>query len=294
MNQQTLIQALPGGESRFLPCYPGAKSKQSYRDAIFNGRFEWHSVVEPFCGTGATALYARAQSRFLGEAAHDVNAIWQAWLDGEWPQLRNRVRWYQQGSPDTAWDAAWEEYHNPGSRNGLAAASLVLRKLCFGGVLRTNSRGRLNVTWSPHKVAAFRSWYCHAPEPMAGTVVTPSWQTALEQWSQSDPGDSLVLIDPPYWDPGSACTASYGNHSPQSVQHRDDCINAAQLAANQPSAKRIVVCNYASEELHWAMTDLAAETKRSLLWQDFGRLNQMNNAHGDGDVKLTERFWILE
>jgi hypothetical protein len=42
------------------------------------------------------------------------------------------------------------------------------------------------------------------------------------------------------------------------------------------------------------MTDLAAETKRSLTWRDFGRLNQMNNAHGDGDVKLTERFWILE
>lgn len=311
MSQAELIPQVVGGYIPFIPVYPGNKSKSTYRSWIFGKRFQWGAVLEPFCGTGATSLYARCDRRFIGEAAPDVWSIWQCWLDGNWDAVQWEIQEYRKMAPDVAWHRATWVYEKPDPhietlgrcRIELAAASLVIRKLAFGGVVRHNKAGQLNVTWSSHKLSAFHNWQAPAPAPFPGWKLTKDWRDAVEWWQEADIADSLILLDPPYYlpyAPGTErggtglMTPAYRGHQPHSEECLALTLDPLRMVATNPNAKRIVVCNYFSPRLQIEIEAIAHATGRMLSHHDFGAMNQMNRGHGQPKVKAIERFWILE
>lgn len=280
-----LFSVMPGGWKPFIPVYPGNKAHARYRKVIFGGRFQWGAIVEPFAGTGSTALYGRTESRILAESAPDVRAIWSAWVEGDWGYVQDGIRSYQRMPTQEAWDTAKAVYAQHQGLQ-LAAASLVLRKLAFGGVIRHGANGELNVSWHESKAMSFRQWKAPAPHATGKVML---YDDALQCLRESPEDDALVVIDPPYWLPGTGrMTPAYRAHTP----HGDDtfalCVDALVLAL--PWAKRIVVCNYESPQLHEAILALAPHAK----WVDFGVMDRMNNGNGEAKVKANERFWVIE
>jgi len=296
------LSLFSGGWEPFIPVYPGNKRKRKYRAAIFDGDLCWGSIVEPFCGTGSTALYGYTNYRFLGESAPDVRAIWESWLSGQWHKVRESVRFAATLDPQHAWDTAKELYEITEKPVQLAAASLILRKLAFGGVIRHNTQGKLNVTWSSHKVEAFRNWAVSAPPVCPGITLRDSWEGAIAAWQDLECQKSLVVIDPPYWlpyAPGTErrgtglMTPAYAGHRPHDDETLALCLEPLRQVASNPNAARIVVCNYYSDLLNTEIANIANRHNRRFTWKNFGVMEGLNH-NKKQRVQAIERFWILQ
>lgn len=315
MTQMELLAPLPTGKwDPFISVYPGNKGDSTYRSHIFGERFQWGAVLEPFCGTGATSLYARCDRRFLAESAPDVRAIWQAWIDGQWHEVVGRIRDYQRCPVPETWAYAKGVYHDSRCPLNLAAASLVLRKLAFGGVIRHNRKGRLNVTWNPSKIPAFLNWDPVAPPPPSGISLTHDWKEAVLRWEAAKIPETLVLLDPPYYLPYKAgterrgtglMTPAYRDHRPHSEECLKLTLDPLRIITPNPNAKRIVVCNYYSDRLQTEIVAIARATGRMLVSTpgipckveqgiDIGVMGHMNRGNGKPRVKAVEKLWILE
>lgn len=290
-----------------IPIYPGSKRLRMYRQVIFGDRYQWDAVLEPFVGGGATSLYAWANHRFIADVAPDILSIWRAWIDGHWGKVREAIADYQAISktdPQAAWDKAKARYELlalPGVE--LAVVSLVLRKLAFGGVLRTNADDELTVSPHSSKVKPFLNWKSNPPAPGPGWTVKTSWQDAVEAWREAGiVGDTLVLLDPPYYlpyGPGTErrgtglMTPAYPGHKPHSDETWGLATNPIAAVAKDPRATRIVIFNYYSYELDQAIGAIAGITNRSLKDYNFERMSRMNNGNGKAKVKANEYAWVM-
>ncbi|MGA1476743.1 MAG: hypothetical protein ACO4AI_16585 [Prochlorothrix sp.] len=288
------MELFTGGWDPFIPVYPGSKSWGRYRKAILGGSPFWGAVVEPFCGTGSTALYACTEHRYLGESEPDVRAIWYCWRIGQWRDVQKLVGAAQgtvlEKGAQEAWDWAKSQYEadrcDPVS---LAAASLVLRKLAFGGVIRRNRSGRVNVTWNQDKIASFLNWECRAPEPPTTGIISisNSWECCIEAWLSDGPANSLILIDPPY---AVGSGPAYGGHNPNDTETLALALDPLRAVVDNPKATRIVVCNYWSEFLDRGIRTMAGS--RIVTGIPMGAMTTMNR-RGTAATMQNEYFWVL-
>lgn len=308
LDQQALFQVTPGGWAPFIPVYPGNKAHSNYRKIIFGGQFVWDAIVEPFAGTGSTALYGRTERRYLGESSNDVRAIWNVWDRGDWGAIQQEIRDYQRmDSPVHAWDVAKGIYEDTidytddelgeWSSLSLAVASLVLRKLAFGGVIRHSRDGELNVSYHESKFPAWQRWKAYAPHPTGVIEIRRDWLCCLRSMPRGLGKNVLTLIDPPYYlpyAPGTerrgtgAMTPAYGNHEPHEGGTLHLCLGAVEYALKYPG--RIVVCNYLSNEMHNGILAMAPHAT----WTDVGTMKRMNNGNGEPRINAVERLWVIE
>jgi site-specific DNA-adenine methylase len=266
--------------SLFSPAV-GSKSRTSkypiddYRD--------YEVVVEPFAHAGPIAIErllnfgkpTGVRRAIVADSDISVNTIWKTWID---PQARKEcdeiLSRYSQIISDFARNTTrqafksnpfWgniERAFNDSLQGHLsygqsAAYSLLVRKLVFGGVVRCNKEGKLNVGLSWDKLQSFVNWKhsWHQLDELCEVSVFNNYEEAL---FDIDGRTALVLIDPPYWLPRKGMTQAYTSHDPIADETFKMAVNGVRHAIeNSYKDSRIVHTNYWSRPMQLAMEEIS-------------------------------------
>lgn len=175
-----------------------------------------------------------------------------------------------------------------------AAAYLTLKRLVFGGILRTNKQGKLNVALSQDKLQSYleNPSYEWPDNGIERLDIHHGWERAVQALADSDYTNALVTIDPPYYSPerwtetrkdgtqrASKMTAAYPGHNPQSADELALCVDCLDAVLATGKAGRIVVFNYWSKILDDMLQDALIKYQRfDFHFSRIGYLGGMNNA----------------
>jgi len=309
--------------SALVPRYPGSKRLYDFNDCG-----DYDSVIEPFTGSGITSLKLMSQgarSLFWADTDPTMRAIYHVWVNSELhdqfysylEEFRSSFcreplecdrAWTQPLERDRAWiqlkdtfDAADISY--PAK---LAATSLCLRKLTFGGVVRASANGKLNVTYCKGQLDELKKWRYQLPIAPPILSISQSWEGSFKKLEKSGCERTFCLIDPPYWLPlyetdeelkkirrqSGTMLPCYLEHKPHDRATLDLCVDALKSALSSQKIKRIVITNYFSEELDNAIAALCDEFKKPLTTKTVGKLDGINR----GRVATTqnkEAIWSI-
>jgi site-specific DNA-adenine methylase len=304
-----------------VPRYPGSKRLYDFDD-----RANYDSVIEPFTGSGITSLKLMnrgARSLFWADTDPTMRAIYRVWID---KSLHDLFYSYLEGfrssffkeRPDASiesdQDEAWSQLKDvfDGADDSdparLAAASLCLRKLTFGGVVRASSNGRLNVTYCKGQLDELKKWRYKLPiaPPFLNLSISQSWEGSFKELEKSNCERAFCLIDPPYWLPlheadghlkkarrqTGTMTPCYLGYKPHDRATLDLCVDAVKIALSSSKIKRIVVTNYFSEDLDGAIASLCEEFKKPLSVKTVGRLDGINRGRV-ATTQNSEAVWSI-
>ena len=316
-----------------LSPFVGSKGSKKYR-AIHDGG-DYDCIYEAFTGGGGfTLLHPNAPRALFGaDADPAVRAAWLAMHDDKTRTIAaDRIAWWTQQfqgvsleQAQRSWRVLREEFNwggHPATRGKTrlayyAAASIVIRRLCFGTVLRTANQPsttfhgkklhRLNIALSykaekgKSKLESFQGWQHQWPTPLDHCTITTHFNTSAIALKHSHYQSAIAVIDPPYWvpyEPGTnrrgtgAMTAAYPGHKPSDDREFGLCIDAINAAFATGKVKRAVVFNYVSGRLDQAIRIAAKRWNMPCHFSNLGPLGNMNNAqqkHG----RFDEGVWEL-
>jgi len=299
--------------SALVPRYPGSKRLYDFNDCG-----DYDSVIEPFTGSGITSLKLMSQgarSLFWADTDPTMRAIYRVWVNSElhdqfYIHLEEfRSSFFRESlERDRAWIQLKDTFDaaDTSSPAKLAAASLCLRKLTFGGVVRASANGKLNVTYCTGQLDELEKWRYRLPIAPSTLSISQSWEGSFKELEKSVCDRAFCLIDPPYWLPlyeanedlkkvrrqTGTMTACYLNHKPHDRATLDLCVDAVRTALSIQKIQRIVITNYFSEELDSAIAALCDEFKKPLTIKTVGKLDGINR----GRVATTqnkEAIWSI-
>lgn len=299
--------------SALVPRYPGSKRLYDFNDC---GNYD--SVIEPFTGSGITSLKLMSQgarSLYWADTDPTMRAIYRVWVNSKLhDQFYIHLEEFRSSffrkpiERDLAWDYLKDTFDaaDTSSPAKLAAASLCLRKLTFGGVVRASANGKLNVTYCKGQLDELKKWRYQLPIAPPTLSISQSWEGSFKELEKSDCERTFCLIDPPYWLP--LCKADedlkkvrrqagtmlpcYLGHKPHDRATLNLCVDAVRTALSSQKIQRIIVTNYFSEELDSAIAALCDEFKKPCTIETVGKLDGINR----GRVATTqnkEAIWSI-
>ena len=298
--------------------YPGSK-KDWHKYPVWDER-SYDCVIEPFIGAGHFShrmlANGRVKDAFVADIDPAVNIVWCLWASDAGCLDRMHVDlWANQIANDIkahfeihglegvqSWLEDLSKWLWGGDRGNLAIASVLLRKLVFGGVLRCNTKGQLNVALSQDKLEAFSSYEFNWPYFCDSwqVSVSDSWQSCIQRFEESDCQNAIAFVDPPYWLPPKsrpgrrgtgAMTPVYMHHgNPEGQETFDLFINCIDRLLANPRVSRVVATNYISEELCFEVQRLLDKRKLQWWFTPLGTLATMNNGTHRDDCPI-EGFW---
>jgi site-specific DNA-adenine methylase len=330
MKKPSLISPYVGGKggSRYQHTVAGHTVSR-----ICDRPYFYDCIVEPFAGSGATIWQHDhgITNAIAADTDPGVQAVWECWKESPESVIKVCERWHKEiytGSPKRAFNKLKFIYEKKGfhgslrfgldsvRRYELAAAYLTLKRLVFGGTIRTaKTTGKLNVALSHNPSAKTKSkldrfldgYQYEWPDNGIETLTFKhSWQSAVKSFADSAYKRALVVIDPPYYSDKewveerkdgqkrvSKMTPAYGGHNPQSDDEFNMCIDCLDAVLATGKAARVVVFNYHSERLENAIDELYGKHDLNLPYfaSNLGPLGNMNNAqkfHGRDDE------WVWE
>jgi len=316
--------------SALVPRYPGSKRLYDFNDCG-----DYDSVIEPFTGSGITSLKLLnqgARSLYWADTDPTMRAIYQVWVD---KSLHDQFYFYLEefrasffkesltlvcpdgmrvledsirSTQDKAWNQLKETFDSADESNParLAAASLCLRKLTFGGVVRASANGKLNVTYCNGQLDELEKWRYRLPIAPYTLSISQSWEGSFKELERSDCERTFCLIDPPYWLPlyetdeelkkvrrqTGTMTPCYLGHKPHDRATLDLCVDAVRVALSIQKIKRIVITNYFSEELDSAIAALCDEFKKPCTIETVGKLDGINRGRAT-TTQNKEAVWSV-
>lgn len=307
-------------KSLFSPAVGGKSSVTKY--PVDDYRY-YRYIVEPFVHSGPLTIDRLLKfgkptgSRFavVADADPTIVAIWRVWQDPVKRQNCDQfIKHYSDRVVEFAQSGVTREtlkdriklvnffdelkynFENPYSVTfeHLAAVSLVLRKLVFGGVVRCNTLGKLNVAVSYDKLIAFPNWQ-HKwidLDPLCEVKIESDYKNCFTtdfEFSDSssiDWSQTLVFIDPPYYlpyEPGTkrkgvgAMTPAYPGHNVSGEYTYNLAFDSVKLALER-GAKRVVHTNYWCRDMQQAMEYLSHRYNVPLHTTLIGTLIGMNHS----------------
>lgn len=299
--------------------YPGSK-KDWHKYPVWDER-QYDAVIEPFVGAGhfthRMLASGRVKNAFVADVDPAVFSVWSCWGNkrlaaavernvwGISDDIKKRIDQQNNSSLNAIFDLLKVEIEQPldDRKNSLAAASILLRKLVFGGVLRCNAQGKLNVALSKDKLNQFTSWHFEWPyfDESWRLSVSESWQACIQRFEESNCQDAIAFLDPPYWLPPKSrpgrrgtgiMTPAYTHHgNPQGQETLDLFVHCLQRLLANPRVKRIVATNYVSDPLNFEVGRLMDRGKREWWFTPLGPLSTMNNGRKPREDCPVECFW---
>lgn len=302
-----------------VPRFPGGKRNHG-KYQIWDGAV-YDACIEPFAGGSAFSqqmLRRGCKNVFLGERDPLLLPIYECWLA---PYTHQRVydlidSWkqrflnahYDRDRIDVVWECLKrrlderEDY----TKEEIAAASLVLRKLTFGGVVRLNTKDKLNVRYVECQIQLLEKWVYRFPyiDQEARVYLKPSWQQAMlrfKMWADRNPnGSAIALVDPPYYAElptgeqmekrkrQDGITPAYPGHLPHNLKTLALSVEPVEELLKFSQVERIVVTNYYSDRLDSALRKLDP----GLRMRSVGRLDGLNQTRNAG-TEYEECVWEM-
>lgn len=199
----------------------------------------YDSILETFVGSGAGTFqhFHGIPHAIVGDVDPGVGAVWECWGNPEYRRaVEELIVWWKKrilDAPAAGFEQLKDLQDNRFSVMSppeIAAAYLTIKRLVFGGVLRCNKAGALNVALSADKLSkflqagrraskrrctitpslfemderpeAYWGWQHQWPDNGIQSVTfRSSWQGAVQALADSDYSNALVVIDPPYYSP---------------------------------------------------------------------------------------------
>jgi len=239
-----------------------------------------------------------------------VRATWEAWHR---PRLRKETAalvqaWQQriERNPEEAFAELAELasfYYRPAHQIEynpvlVPTVSILLRRLTFGGVIRLNAKGVLNVGLSQDKLQSFlNGWEFTWPAPPKSLKVFGDWSGVTDWIDGVDGVEAIAIVDPPYC---AGTTDAYANAGGDAAMALD-CIEALLASGN---VTRIVAFNYWGEmaddadtpteyPICDAMQMLAHRHGVEAHLSHLGTLATMNKGAGKTAVHRFEGVWEI-
>lgn len=288
--------------------YPGNKSNYN----LFDGG-NYDAVIECFGGSASFSqqMMARGVKQvFLADTDPSVRAVYDVWTT---PHLHHdfycdlrSLQAYFAREPEMAWNCLKSNLNHPKIQptTRLAAASLTLRYLTFGGVVRCNADGKLNVTYAPERLETLKRWkYTLPPIPKNCEIqISADWQCCLTRFeaiclgnreAAYRPKKAILLLDPPYYSDrslGVRMTPAYPGHQPHDPATLDLCMDALSMALSTPNIDRIVMTNYVSNALEKRVTELCEKRKINFRFTRLAKMDQMQRKHSS-KTQNVEGMW---
>lgn len=305
---------------RLLSPYPGAKNPDRY--PVHDGG-QYDCWVAPFAGSGEQEAWIAKHYPCLPVIAADadsaVRAVWECWGDAELrQQVFKRIDRYAElvmADPVSGFARLKQQIEHhwlgaPYDGIDLAAVSMLLRRLTFGGVIRSNAQGELNVGLSPDKLKTFqRQWTFEDhlfqwPQPPRVLTVFEDWGRAVDfvaghdhRTPETNHENAIAIVDPPYC---AGTTDAYAQASGE-LQMALDCVDLLLASGN---VSRLVAFNYWGEwvagedapreyPIVAAMQRIADEHRVEMHFSRLGTLATMNNGPGKTAVHRFEGVWEI-
>lgn len=291
-----------------IPRFPGSKRRhwRFFVDETYD------SIVEPFAGGGSISVKATEINPWASVFAADANpatwAVWHCWgnlqLHSEVYCHVERLKSVLKDDPGYGWESLKLAYEaaNVSEPASLAATTLMVHRLTFGGVVRCNTQGRLNIAASKGQYEALeRFHYRFPPIPLGGLTVGHQWEDAIAAFNDIGRGKTLAIVDPPYWlpyQPGTerrgtgAMTPAYPGHLPHAEATLRLTIDSVRALATNPKVHRLIVTNYLSDAVDGAMSAIADGAGYYLQRVDLGLLNGLNKSR-TAVVKARDTAWVM-
>ncbi|MEL7494315.1 MAG: DNA adenine methylase [Cyanobacteria bacterium J06554_11] len=293
--------------------YPGSKADRKKYPIWDGGNYD--SVLEVFCGSGhfttCMLLSGKVRQAFVADADPAVGAVWHCWQSRLRRQLVSENIDYLRAEilfqPEKGFNMLKNIFNRLSTLSldsEKAAVSILIRRLTFGGVVRCNKQGELNVALSQDKLRSFQSWEFEWPwfdDNQWDVSVSESWADAFTEFELSSAENAICLIDPPYWvAPNSrsdrrgtgSLTPAYPMHGdPSGAALFDLTVAAVDRALSNPRIKRIVHTNYDSPQMGKAMIVLSAQHNRACHATTLEPLQCMNKQQQQRDDSPREVAW---
>jgi hypothetical protein len=320
--------------SLFSPAVGSKANKSKYPVDDYRN---YDVIVEPFAHAGPIAIERLlnfgkpigCRNAIVSDSDLSVYAIWKTWLDEslmkDCSQIINdyhlRLSSVKTTKDEMKNSEAFSVYlelkekfnflmtERSSDYSTMAAVSLLLRKLVFGGVIRTSRKG-LNVTLSWDKLKSFPNWnhQWHQLDPLCNVDISMDWRTCLDKLEESNFKRALVLIDPPYWlpyEPGSkrrgtgAMTQAYTVHKPSDDETFLMATESVERCLAMDKNIRVVMTNYWSRPLQLKMQILSRKyqipvhtTQMSVLaGMNKSRVNTTNRIETAWEFGGNRMFW---
>ena len=266
-------------DSVLIPRYPGAKSNRA-KYPVWDGA-TYDSAIVPFAGSGRWCIPAlqRGYVRALRVADADpaVRAVWgefarqerntgllskciEAWVVDFLRSPNVSSQKLLESNARELFDRLCSIHDDPEcsiESFDYVAVKILLHKLCFGGNVRSNAQGKLNISLRTDWESALTDWCYELPwcPPNRTIDIYADWSDCFEKPIQ---GKTIAFIDPPYYAPGNgprvkggmskAYAVHGGNPNNRSVL---ELFTGAVQAAVDAGCDRIVATNYWG---HWLQT----------------------------------------
>jgi hypothetical protein len=275
-----------------FPRFPG--NKRNY--ALYDGG-QHDAVIEPF---GGSAIFSQqmmqrgAKQIFIADADPTVLAVYKVWkaphLHHDFYLELRAFQKYLARDPEMAWGCLKENLDYPRRRSTalLAAASLTLRHLTFGGVVRCSENGKLTISYCEERLPVLQRWrYQLPPIPKDCQVnVYSNWLECVTAFSQvmgiCPAAKAIALLDPPYYSDrsvGIRMTPAYPGHQPHDISTIDLTIKPLEALLQVPQVRRITITNYCSAALDEQIKAMAATTQLPMRFTQLTKLDGMQRRY---------------
>lgn len=288
----------PKGGKQVFTRFPGNKRRHLAMPGIQPEQAT--AVLEPFCGTGAFSLHLlrtkTVEQAFWGEQDRSLIAVYKIWQSGDYQPIYDGIeQWklkFRQDS-ESAWIALKQDFEA-----GCPVASLVLRKLTFGGVVRFGSKnGKLNVRPVKDCLQSIQKWHYRFPK-IQPVSISIGYEAAIESCKQSSPESLVSWVDPPYYLPRAEfgrMVPCYPNHKPHDDSTLEMAIDALAKTAEIPTCKHLIYSNYQSEQHDQKVAEIFKKQGfDAVSLVDIGRLDGMHRGTGNPRVLASEGIWIAQ
>jgi site-specific DNA-adenine methylase len=212
------------------------------------------TVVEPYGGSAAISLnMPNVEHIYIGETDPIVYAGYTNWLSGNL-SIASKFFDDSEATHDLLFDAASIviQLGHVEILPVVVYKAFLFRQSVFGGVMRLNKKGEINVSIATDKLKrAMKRAIPKSPEADMRVFV----DAACTMDTYNKDADTLLVLDPPYYSPGS--TPCYPGHNPKDRGETEQAI--LYLQKGLADGVEVVFSAYLDEELLDFVNEVVAQ-----------------------------------
>jgi len=174
---------------------------------------DYKRYIEAFVGGGAVFFDLQPKKAVLSDAHEELTNFYQQMKDGHGPAMHSIL--VKVNNDEKTYYYMRDEY-SPSNQIEEAARFFYLRKTCFRGMLRYNSKGKFNIPFGRYKTYNIEELidpnYCQV---FNGTTIV-NWDFK-DVFAKYNSPDNFVFLDPPY----DSTFKNYGRYDFSKQDHQD-------------------------------------------------------------------------
>jgi DNA adenine methylase len=199
----------------------------------------WSRYVEPFFGGGAAFFDLEPQSAVISDNCADLMNFYQQIKLGHAPQIYEFMQ--EHGNTPELYYYYRDDFI-PSTPLERACAFYYVRKLCWRGMIRYNSRGKFNIPWGIYRTYSYDELLDASFQQVLARadIRCSDYQDLFREF---DSQDNFFFLDPPY-------DATFKRYGPEAFSQVDHERLAALVKSSHSKCLLVIGASPFIEELY--------------------------------------------